>query len=105
MGEYGCMGWSSENPHFRKSPHWGLNPGPSVYKTDALPLSYRGLCLHGLLFLCLGFGLNRAGFGLNRGGGGGESHGSKEISACGDLGMAVAHKHSFGHVISKLNTG
>jgi hypothetical protein len=27
----------------RKSPHWGLNPGPSVYKTDALPLSYRGL--------------------------------------------------------------
>ncbi len=22
-------------------PHWGLNPGPSVYKTDALPLSYR----------------------------------------------------------------
>jgi hypothetical protein len=27
---------------FQKSPHWGLNPGPSVYKTDALPLSYRG---------------------------------------------------------------
>ena len=27
-----------------KSPHWGLNPGPSVYKTDALPLSYRGEC-------------------------------------------------------------
>ena len=27
-----------------KSPHWGLNPGPSVYKTDALPLSYRGSC-------------------------------------------------------------
>ena len=27
------------------SPHWGLNPGPSVYKTDALPLSYRGLML------------------------------------------------------------
>ena len=24
------------------SPHWGLNPGPSVYKTDALPLSYEG---------------------------------------------------------------
>jgi hypothetical protein len=23
--------------------HWGLNPGPSVYKTDALPLSYRGI--------------------------------------------------------------
>ena len=29
----------------RKSPHWGLSPGPSVYKTDALPLSYRG---HGI---------------------------------------------------------
>ena len=26
------------------SPHWGLNPGPSVYRTDALPLSYRGCC-------------------------------------------------------------
>ena len=25
-----------------ESLHWGLNPGPSVYKTDALPLSYRG---------------------------------------------------------------
>ncbi len=25
-----------------QQPHWGLNPGPSVYKTDALPLSYRG---------------------------------------------------------------
>ena len=25
-----------------ESPHWGLNPGPSVYRTDALPLSYRG---------------------------------------------------------------
>ena len=24
------------------SPHWGLNPGPSVDKTDILPLSYRG---------------------------------------------------------------
>jgi hypothetical protein len=24
------------------SPHWRLNPGPSVYRTDALPLSYRG---------------------------------------------------------------
>ena len=22
--------------------HWGLSPGPSVYRTDALPLSYRG---------------------------------------------------------------
>ena len=29
------------------SPHWGLNPGPSVYRTDALPLSYRGMCLKG----------------------------------------------------------
>ena len=28
--------------HCTISPHWGLNPGPSVYKTDALPLSYRG---------------------------------------------------------------
>ena len=28
--------------HFGISPHWGLNPGPSVYKTDALPLSCRG---------------------------------------------------------------
>ena len=27
---------------WRMSPHWGLNPGPSVYRTDALPLSYRG---------------------------------------------------------------
>ena len=26
----------------QKSPHWGLNPGPSVYRTDALPLSYKG---------------------------------------------------------------
>ncbi len=22
--------------------HWGMNPGPSAYKTDALPLSKRG---------------------------------------------------------------
>ena len=28
----------------KASLHWGLNPGPSVYKTDALPLSYRGIC-------------------------------------------------------------
>jgi hypothetical protein len=26
----------------RQSPRWGLNPGPSVYKTDAVPLSYGG---------------------------------------------------------------
>ena len=34
-----------------QSLHWGLNPGPSVYRTDALPLSYRGfdVCY---LFLC-----------------------------------------------------
>ena len=25
-----------------KSHHWGLNPGPSAYKADALPLSYSG---------------------------------------------------------------
>jgi hypothetical protein len=30
--------------HFVISPHWGLNPGPSVCRTDALPLSYRGIC-------------------------------------------------------------
>ena len=27
----------------KKSPDWELNPGPSVYKTDALPLSYLGI--------------------------------------------------------------
>ena len=27
----------------KTSLHWGLSPGPSVYRTDALPLSYRGL--------------------------------------------------------------
>ena len=31
--------------HSFKSLHWGLNPGPSVYKTDALPLSYRGISI------------------------------------------------------------
>ena len=35
--ERGCA-----NGPLQKSPHWGLNPEPSVYKTDALPLSYRG---------------------------------------------------------------
>ena len=29
-----------------KSPNWELNPGPSVYKTDALPLSYLGIAKH-----------------------------------------------------------
>ena len=33
------------------SPHWGLNPGPSVYKTDALPLSYRGMTWR-VCFVC-----------------------------------------------------
>ena len=31
-------GWSRV---VRSRPHWGLNPGHSVYRTDALPLSYR----------------------------------------------------------------
>ena len=30
----------------RISLHWGLNPGPSVYRTDALPLNYRGKCVN-----------------------------------------------------------
>ena len=30
-------------PAKKTSPHWGLSPGPSVYKTDGLPLSYRGI--------------------------------------------------------------
>ena len=30
--------------NFRGSLHWVLIPGPSVYKTDALPLSYKGIC-------------------------------------------------------------
>ena len=34
---------SSRPSALHLAPHWGLNPGPSVYKTDALPLSYRGL--------------------------------------------------------------
>ena len=40
--------WHGAHPHhgghINTSPHWGLNPGPSVYKTDALPLSFRGRC-------------------------------------------------------------
>ena len=35
------------------SPHWGLNPGPSVYKTDALPLSYRGASFHCRVVPCV----------------------------------------------------
>ncbi len=31
--------------------HWGLSPGPSVYKTDTLPLSYRGLT--GVIYIIL----------------------------------------------------
>ena len=32
---------------FVKSLHWGLSPGPSVYTTAALPLSYRGAVAKG----------------------------------------------------------
>ena len=35
-----------------KSLHWGLSPGPSVYKTDALPLSYKGSEWHAEEKLC-----------------------------------------------------
>ena len=38
--ELPCGSLRRDMPH--TSTHWGLNPGPSVYKTDALPLSYRG---------------------------------------------------------------
>ena len=34
------------------APHWGLNPRPSVYKTDALPLSYRGASFHCRVVSC-----------------------------------------------------
>ena len=37
---------NSERAQRKPSLHWGLNPGPSVYKTDALPLSYRGHAEH-----------------------------------------------------------
>ena len=30
--------------HFKKCPHEGSNYGPSVYKTDALPLAVRAIC-------------------------------------------------------------
>ena len=32
----------SSSPRNPRSPRWGLNPGPSDYKSDALPLSYEG---------------------------------------------------------------
>ena len=38
-----AVGLGMERPKNEISPHWGLNPGPSVYKTDALPLRYRGV--------------------------------------------------------------
>ena len=34
-----------------ESLHWGLNPGPSVYRTDALPLSYKGHEMRGVVAL------------------------------------------------------
>ena len=40
--ELPCGSLRRDMPHM--STRWGLNPGPSVYKTDALPLSYRGRC-------------------------------------------------------------
>ena len=44
-GEKGNQGFTYPSlPTRHYSPHWGLNPGPSVYRTDALPLSYRGCC-------------------------------------------------------------
>jgi hypothetical protein len=38
--------WQQLSVCLGSSPHWGLNPGPSVYKTDSLPLSYRGTVYH-----------------------------------------------------------
>ena len=35
-------GWYCITADAIKSLHWGLNPGPSVHRTDTLPLSYRG---------------------------------------------------------------
>ena len=43
-GYCGCFGRLILDPR-RQSPHWGLNPGPSVYRTDDLPLSYKGPAL------------------------------------------------------------
>ena len=34
---------TDKSQNHKHSLHWGLSPGPSVYRTDALPLSYRGL--------------------------------------------------------------
>lgn len=37
------LGFSKYNNMFGKMClHWGLNPGPSLYKRDALPLRHRG---------------------------------------------------------------
>ena len=49
MENFRCIEWLAEASDGRwvcnqESLHWGLSPGPSVYKTDALPLSYRGNC-------------------------------------------------------------
>ena len=54
----GCLGAPVHTKNARRlgaqgcslgnSLHWGLSPGPSVYKTDALPLSYRGRAAEGL---------------------------------------------------------
>ena len=45
LGREGNQGFTYHSlPKRHYSPHWGLNPGPSVYRTDALPLSYRGCC-------------------------------------------------------------
>ena len=41
----------------KTSLHWGLNPGPSVYRTDALPLSYRGPDACSRCVNCEAFGL------------------------------------------------
>ena len=35
-------GYEKNDDEVKRSPRWGLNPGPSDYKSDALPLSYEG---------------------------------------------------------------
>ena len=39
-----CEDVLAEHGNVYCSPHWGLNPGPSGYKTADLPLSYEGEC-------------------------------------------------------------